>query len=232
MPVGGCMVAEAVVIPLLMLASDGILLAWILAELRDVSLGDTGNDKLQPMAAVALLPGAVAACLLAMPARYLATAILLGSYYLPDSVARTSVGALLRWQLGRGLADIQGVAILMLGLAGGVAWSRGTIEGALRGYVRMVAVEGGHLVALLALAGVFAGALSALAYTLVLSLPASPWALAVADGYAHYATLPVGLLTVAALVELGERALPTAALAEADPMRPVRLANVRDEPLA
>ena len=59
---------------------------------------------------------------------------------------------------------------------------------------------------------VMAGGGAALAYLLVLSLPASPWVLAAADGYAHYATLPVGLLLLAALVELGERALPAATL--------------------
>jgi hypothetical protein len=45
-----------------------------------------------------------------------------------------------------------------------------------------------------------------MAYALVLSLPAQPWVLATADGYAHYATLPIGLILTAALVELGQQA--------------------------
>ena len=49
-----------------------------------------------------------------------------------------------------------------------------------------------------------------MAYLLVLSLPYSTWALAAADSYAHYGTLPVGLVLLAALVELGERSLPMA----------------------
>ena len=65
----------------------------------------------------------------------------------------------------------------------------------------------------MALAGLAAGGGAALAYLMVLSLPASTWVLAAADGYAHYATLPVGLLLLAALVELGERTRPTATLA-------------------
>ena len=115
-----------------------------------------------------------------------------GLGYLPSGVGPTAVGSLLRWQLNRGLADLQGAALLTVGLAGAVAWSRGTAGGALRGYLRMVAAEGGHLVAQLAAAGLLAGAGSGLAYVLVLSLPASSWLLSAADGYAHYATLPVG----------------------------------------
>jgi hypothetical protein len=36
-----------------------------------------------------------------------------------------------------------------------------------------------------------------------------------ADSYAHYATLPVGLWTLAALIELAERSLPSASLRRA-----------------
>jgi hypothetical protein len=43
-------------------------------------------------------------------------------------------------------------------------------------------------------------------------LPAQSWVLAAADSYAHFATLPVGLCTLAALIELAERSLPTASL--------------------
>ena len=126
---------------------------------------------------------------------------------------RRPSGALFRWQLSWGLADVQGAALVTLGLAGAVAWSRGSPASAIQGYLRLLAAEGGHLVALVALAGLAAGGGAALAYLMVLSLPASPWVLAAADGYAHYATLPVGLLLLAALVELGERTLPTATLA-------------------
>ena len=72
----------------------------------------------------------------------------------------------------------------------------------------MLAAEGGRLVAALAIgrpggrggvgAGLSAGALDA-------GLDLGPGA---ADSYAHYGTLPVGLVLLAALVELGERSLP------------------------
>jgi hypothetical protein len=213
LPLGGCLMIEALLIPLLMAASDGVMLAWILVELRSVSLGDAGSDGLDPLAVVALVPGAVLACLLAMPGRYLATAILLGHYFMPATIGATVLGSFFRWQLSWGLADMQGAGLVTVGLAGAVAWSRGSPASAVQGYHRMLAALGGHLVALVALAGLAAGGGAALAYLMVLSLPPSPWVLAAADGYAHYATLPAGLLLLAALVELGERSLPTAALA-------------------
>ena len=78
--------------------------------------------------------------------------------------------------------------------------------------------EGGHLVAVVA--GWPArrrGALPAVAYLIVLSLPALDLGgTAAADSYAHYATLPVGLLTLAAVVELGERSLPAGLSAKAE----------------
>jgi hypothetical protein len=103
--------------------------------------------------------------------------------------------------------------LVVAGVAGVVAWTRGSLSGVVRGYPRLLAAEGGHVAALLTLAGLTAGALSAIAYVVVLSLPAQTWVLAAADGYAHYATLPVGLVTLAALVELGEQSLPLASLA-------------------
>jgi hypothetical protein len=214
-PVSFCLPIEVVVVPLLMVACDGVIVAWILVELRNTSLGDRGDDRIDPHAAVNLVPGAMLACLLALPARYVAIALSLADAFLPPGIAATVLGSILRWQLSWGLADLQGAAFLSLGLAGAVAWSRGTVSGAFRGYARLLAAEGGHLVALLILVGLAGGAAVALAYAVVLSLPASTWVLAAADGYAHYATLPLGLLLVAALVELGERSLPTAALAGA-----------------
>jgi hypothetical protein len=84
--------------------------------------------------------------------------------------------------------------------------------GSIGGYWRLLAAEGGHLVAALAMAGVAAGLLAAGVYSVVLLLPAQSWVLAAADSYAHYVTLPVGLWTLAALIELAERFLPSAAL--------------------
>ena len=120
-----------------------------------------------------------------------------------------------RWQLGWGLTDLQAVSLAGLGLVGAVAWTRGTIKGAIAGFRRVLAAEGGHLVAVAAMAAVATGVGAAAAYAVVLLLPVQSWVLAAADGYAHFATLPVGLWTLAALIELAQRSLPVASLVAA-----------------
>lgn len=210
LPMQGPPFAQELAVPALMALCDGLLLAWILAELRTAGLGDAEGEGLGAEQAAGLLPGAALACLAALPARYWATAVLLTSYDLPASLATPSVMQYIRWQLSWGLAPLQGGALLFVGLAGAVAWTRGGLFAAVRGYGRLLAAEGGRLVAVFLGAGLVAGGGSALAYMLVLSLPVQTWVLSAADGYAHYATLPVGLLGLAAMVELGERSLPFA----------------------
>jgi hypothetical protein len=211
LPLGNCLVAEAVIIPLLMVVSDGFLLAWVVAELRNAGLDDTSEDRLDARQAVALFPGAALACMLAMPARYMATFVWLGAVYLPTWAPATAVGAYVRWQLGWGLTDLQAAALAAVGLTGAVAWSRGTASGSVSGYFRLLHVEGGHLVATVALAGVASGLAAAAAYAVLLLLPAQTWVLGAADSYAHFATLPIGLWALAAFIELAQRSLPTAA---------------------
>jgi hypothetical protein len=138
--------------------------------------------------------------------------VFLASSYLPTSANATSLGNYVRWQLGWGLTDVQAVGLIGFGLAGAVAWSRGSIRGAIAGYGRLLTFEGGNVVAVAAIAGFASGLLAAAAYAVVLLLPAQSWVLAAADSYAHFATLPVGLWALAALIELAERSLPKASL--------------------
>jgi hypothetical protein len=212
LPLGSCLVVEGLIVPLLMLVCDGFLLAWVVVELRNAGADDTGEDRLDARQAVALMPAAALVCALALPARYIATLVLLASSYLPTSANATSLGNYVRWQLGWGLTDVQAVGLIGFGLAGAVAWSRGSLHGAMAGYSRLLAIEGGHIVAVAAIAGLASGLLAASAYAVVLLLPAQSWVLAAADSYAHFATLPVGLCTLAVLIELAERSLPTASL--------------------
>ena len=153
-------------------------------------------------------PRAALACALALPARYVATFVLLGQAYLRTSASATSVGDYVRWQLGWGLTDLQAASLVGIGLAGAVAWSRGTIRGAIAGYGRLLTAEGGHLVAAVAMACVGSGLVAAAAYAVVLLLPVQTWVLGAADSYAHFATLPIGLWALAAFIELAERSLP------------------------
>ena len=99
-----------------------------------------------------------------MPGRYLATAILLGYFFMPATIGATVLGSFFRWQLSWGLADVQAAALVTLGLAGAVAWSRGSPSSAIEGYLRLLAAEGGRLVALVARAVRAAGGGAALAY--------------------------------------------------------------------
>ncbi len=192
LPLGNWLVAEAAFIPILMLVCDGFLLAWVLTELRNAGLGDSGEDRFDTRPTLGLMPAAVLACAVALPARYLATFVVLGQAYLPTSASASSLGNYVRWQLGWGLTDVQAVSLAAIGLSGAVAWSRGTIRGAIAGYLRLLGAEGGHLVATVAIAGVASGLAAAPAYAIILLLPAQTWVLAAADSYAHFATLPIG----------------------------------------
>ncbi len=212
LPLGGCLVVEALFVPFLMMVSDGFLMAWLLTELRTAGFDNCGEDRLDLRQAISLMPGSVLACALALPARYVATFVWLGSLYLPTWAYATSLGRGVRWQLGWGLTDLQAVALGVVGLAGTVAWSRGTIRGSLAGYRRLLTAEAGHLIAVLVMAGVAAGLLASAVYAVLLLLPAQSWVLGAADSYAHYVSLPVGLWTLAALIELAEHSLPSASL--------------------
>ncbi len=213
LPMGGCLIVEAVLIPITMLVVDGLLLAWLLVELRNAGLDAAGEGRLDSLQAIALMPGAALACAVALPARYMAAFVFLAQAHLPTSIYSTSLGDYIRWQLGWGLTDLQVGALLAVGLVGVVAWTRGRLGEALSGYGRLLAAEGGHLVVALTMAAVAATALSAAAYAIVLLLPVQSWVLGAADAYGHFATLPVGLWTLAALIELAGRSLPIATLA-------------------
>ncbi len=150
LPRGGCLIAEVVVIPLLLLIVDGFLLGWILTELRSVGLDAiSGEDKFDMRPAFGLMPAAGWACLLAAPARYVATFVVLAFTYLPAWARddNTLSGQYVRWQLfGWGLVDLQAAALVFVGLAGAVAWGRGSASSALAGYRRLLSTHGGHLV--------------------------------------------------------------------------------------
>ena len=211
LPYGNCLVIETILIPTAMAVVDGLLLAWLLVELRNAGLDTAGEGRLAPLQAVALMPAAMLGCIAALPARYVATVVVLANDHLPTSVQTSPLGGYIRWQLGDwGLADLQAGSLVVVGMVGMVAWSRGRIGTAVVGYGKLLAAEGGHLIAALMMAAVATGLLSAIAYAILLLLPAQPWVLNAADSYAHFATLPVGFWTLAALIELGRRSLPTA----------------------
>ena len=87
------------------------------------------------------MPASALACVLVLPSRYLATFVWLSKDYFPTWVNATPIGRYVRWQLGWGLTDLQAVGLVMVGLAGIVAWSRGTIWGSLVGFRRLLVVH-------------------------------------------------------------------------------------------
>ena len=208
-PLGGCTMVEALLVPIVMALADGVLVAWVLVELRHG--GEAGDDRLDVTGVVLTIPAAIAGCLLTFPARYLATGVALGSDYLPLSVlAIPGAATFLRWELGWGLMAWQAAGLVFAGWLGAAAWSRPGGAGVARDFARLLANDGARVVVALAAAGLAAGVLSAAAYAVVLSLPGASWVLGAADSYAHYATLPVGLVLLGALVELGGRSAATA----------------------
>ena len=139
LPVGNCLVVEALIVPVLMLLCDGFLLAWVLVELRDAGQDVRGEVRLDPAEALKLMPAAAIGCLLALPSRYAATAVFLGSQHVPASVLATPVGRYIRWQLGWGLVELQAASLVVVGVVGVAAWSQGTTAETLHGFRRLLA---------------------------------------------------------------------------------------------
>ncbi|OJW24614.1 MAG: hypothetical protein BGO49_06105 [Planctomycetales bacterium 71-10] len=216
LPTGNCLVVEVAIIPGLMLISDGFLLAWVLAELRDGEPGDDQVDRVDPSRALRLMPAACLACLAALPARYAATSLLLATQHIPPTLMATGLGRGLRWSLGPGVATIQAASLIFLGMAGAAAWGGGTFGEATWAFRRLLRAEGGRLAAATILAAVGCAGASAAAYAALLALPPAGWVLPAADAYAHYATLPIGLWSLAACIQIAERTLPRARLAAAE----------------
>ncbi|HEU5117830.1 MAG TPA: hypothetical protein VFT74_14480, partial [Isosphaeraceae bacterium] len=142
LPLGGCLFLEAVFVPLLMLSADGLLLAWVMAELaraRPDQLDSTeGYDVL---GGLQLMPRAMLACLIALPARYAAAAIWLALPHLTMALAPTAVSAVAQLVRVRTLIGLQAASIVLLGLVGVLAWG----QGSLGRFGRLLRHEGGHL---------------------------------------------------------------------------------------
>lgn len=210
LPVGNCLLIEVAIIPFLMLICDGFLLAWVLVEIRDGEPSEDFRSRFDPSRAFGLMPAACLGCLAALPGRYVATALVLASQHFPASWMSTEPGRVLRWSLGPGLVWIQTASLAAMGVVGAIAWSGGGWREAWLGFRRTLRREGGRMAVATAMAVGSCAVLSAVAYTLVQALPPAGWVLPAADAYAHYATLPVGLWTLAVFVALAERVLPVA----------------------
>jgi hypothetical protein len=205
-PLGLNLGVETFLVPVVMVVSDGLLFAWVLTEARH-AFSDAADDRigLQVGDTLRRMPAAVLVCLLVLPARWAAVTARLSLAYAPGEVASVVIGPLL---LGWGLVWLQAAAIPFIPMSGAAAWG-GERGGIFHVYGRMLRASGGRLVAVVAGSCLAAALVAGLAYQVVLRLPAQSWVLSAADSYSHYATLPVGLLLVVTLVEIGERASQT-----------------------
>ena len=220
-PMGGCIIVEAAVVPLMMVLADAVLVAWVLVELRNAGLGDQEGETLDVIGVSLVVPAAArGASWRSRPGTWRRRS----GWSWPTTCRRACRPipgvAYLRWQPAGGWSTSRrrrwrpsGCSGRWPGAGGRPATPWGAIPDA-RG------PRGGTWSPRWRRAGWPRGASRRLAYLLVLSLPASTWELAAADSYAHYGTLPVGLILLAALVELGERSLPMAAPARAGAMLP------------
>jgi len=216
------MLFESLIAPVLMAVADGVILAWVLVEIRNAGLGDVANESMDLEGWIALLPGTMLVCFLAMPARYVSGAVALVLPYFPGMglapvAARTPPSGIwldllvyIRWQLGEGLIVLQALALAALPLVGAAAWSNGRFVAVLRGAGDLLRNEGGRLFSAILACGLACFGLAAIAYIPVLAIPTQTWILTAADAYAHYATLPIGLILTAMLIEMSRRTLPHA----------------------
>jgi hypothetical protein len=207
LPLGQLPWVEVVLLPPAMLICDALLFSWTLNELR-LAQTDSESSLLQDSAlqAVTRLPYAMIGCLLLLPARYAATTAWLAVRSLP-----TSAPSSIRWLLATALFDwglvwLQAASIALLPLVAACAWARDR-GGFWRVLFRVLRSGGARIFVLSTSLLVALAGLSSLAYLALLSLPAQPWVLAAADSYAHYLTLPLGLLLAASIVEIGDSTL-------------------------
>lgn len=206
-PLNRLLGVDIVAVPVLAIACDGLLFAWVLNELRH-AFSDAPASTLPAGVAEAISrwPAAIVACAAALPARYIALLAWMILPYLPATAPSPIRVAFREIFRGDALLWIQAVSLPLTPLLGAAAWPGvNGRPGIFRIAIALLRAEGGRLVAVVLGGSVASAGLSALAYLALLSLPPQPWVLAAADGYAHYATLPPALLLLATLVELAGR---------------------------
>ncbi len=192
--------SQLVLIPPLMLISDGLLLAWVTVGLRQA---DPRSQAELPMLQIgpilSILPMMILVCALVMPGRYTSHILLL-----LGNVAD------LEWLLGaspalglvRIILILQALGLVLLGLLGAAAWSGRSLRGTFGLFGRLWRNAAARLLVVVVSASLGAGALTLLSYLALLNVGGPEWALNAAASYAHYGTLGVGLMLVAALIDL------------------------------
>jgi len=224
-PMADCMYINALILPALLLAADGLLLSWVLTEFGRGVLGHFDWEADDSVAFVRGIPAALFACACINPGRY----VLLGCAIWEDQFSQTTIWPATRWApilWGCTISQVIGLAWFALPAVLAVTRHSGLFA-ALRAFVTLLRQAGGKVIGLTVLAIVL-NLLALLPFYWVFgSMQPETWSLLGAASYGHYATLLVGIILLAgttqlAYQELGvamdEGPIPTLLKAPADPM--------------
>lgn len=208
--ISGSMI-EMILEPTAMIMVDGVLLSWIIVELRDAGLTEASAIRPRPVQVMALLPAIFFVLLIAMPGRYLAHLnwivlnTLLIHFGLQSEIYLGAVNLFL-WFFNQGLFIVQLLSLPLSFFVGAVAFSEGSIKKTLTVARLMLKLHGANLVFLLLLVGCLNLIATSLIQYALLSHPPEPWVLVASDSYTHYFTLCSGILLIAGFIEIASQA--------------------------
>jgi hypothetical protein len=200
----GCpMIIDIVVLPVLLLMSDGLLLSWLLAEYGRAVRGHFDWQPDDTAAFVRGWPGAMLVCGLMNPGRY---AVLLTALW------ETQFRQPLRWPASRwgpilwaaAIAQVIGLACFALPAVLAVC-RRGGLRTKLAAWLMLFRRAGGQIVGLTALAVVLNVLVLWPFYWLFAFMQPETWSLIGAASYGHYVTLLLGIVVLGGTTQLAAR---------------------------
>jgi hypothetical protein len=231
----GCLFIDSFLLPLAILAADGLMLSWVATEYGRAVRGHFEWRSTDTAACARGIRSGICFCLLINPGRYLLVGLLLWRYQL-GNVAQFArwFGSHIEWLLGVSLV-LQLVGLVwVVGPAVMAVRRTGLLRG-MAGCFRLYERAGGQVVGLAGVAATLIVLCTLPVYWAFGNMQPERWSLLGMSSYAYYATLLVNLCFLAALTRVAERALgiedpqrPAAMLLEpaAKPARVVREAEL------
>jgi len=199
----GCLVIDIIVLPVLLLMSDGLLLSWLLAEYGRAAREHFDWQADDTAAFVRGWPGAMLVCGLMNPGRY---AVLLLAMW------ETQFRQPLRWPVTRwgpilwaaAIAQVIGLAWFALPAVLAVSRREG-LKQKLAAFLLLFRRAGGQVVGLTALAVLLNVLVLWPFYWLFAFMQPETWSLIGAASYGHYATLLLGVVMLGGTTQLAAR---------------------------
>jgi hypothetical protein len=230
-PVSGCLRVDALVVPLLLLAADGLLLSWVLVEFGRALREHLTWESDDTAAFVRGIPAAMLVSALANPGRY----VVLAATMLEQQWTETAARPASRWGpilWASAVAQLVGLALFAFP-AVLVVCRRGGLAYKLRSFITLIRRAGGQLVGLTVLAVLLNIVVTFPFFALFGAMQAETWSLLGAASYAHYATLLLGLVFLSGVTQLAAQQLgledepqPVAVLLQPSVTEPVQPASV------